>query len=140
MPFLLVNGASGIAVGMATNMAPHNLREVCAAICAVIEQPELSDEDLLGYVKGPDFPTGGIICGLRGIRQAYRTGKGQVIMRSRHHLESLHGEREAIIVTEIPYMTNKANMVLKIAELVREKRIDGIPICAMNLIATAFGL
>ena len=126
MPFLLINGASGIAVGMATNMAPHNLQEVCAAICAVIEQPELSDEDLLAYVKGPDFPTGGIICGLRGVRQAYRTGKGQVIMRSRHHLESLHGEREAIIVTEIPYMTNKANMVLKIAELVREKRIEGI--------------
>ena len=126
MPFLLVNGASGIAVGMATNIAPHNLREVCQAICALIANPELSDQDLFAHVQGPDFPTGGIVCGLRGARQAYLTGKGQVIMRARHRLETLHVEREAIVVTEIPYMVNKANMVMKIAELVRDKRIDGI--------------
>ncbi len=126
MPFLLVNGASGIAVGMATNMAPHNLREVCNAICALIEQPELEDEKLLSFIQGPDFPTGGLICGLRGARQAYFGGKGQIIMRSRHRLETLHGDREAIVISEIPYMVNKANMVMKIAELVRDKRVDGI--------------
>ncbi|WGK69052.1 DNA topoisomerase (ATP-hydrolyzing) subunit A [Candidatus Haliotispira prima] len=126
MPFLLVNGASGIAVGMATNMAPHNLGEVCRATCALIANPQMGDEELLSYVTGPDFPTGGIICGMRGARQAYLQGKGQIIMRSRHRLETLHGEREAIIVTEIPYMVNKANMVMKIAELVRDKRIEGI--------------
>ncbi|MEM9424135.1 MAG: DNA topoisomerase (ATP-hydrolyzing) subunit A [Spirochaetota bacterium] len=126
MPFLLVNGASGIAVGMATNMAPHNLGEVCGAICALIDNSQLSDEELLTHVKGPDFPTGGIIHGLRGARQAYLSGKGQIITRSRHQLETLHGEREAIVVTEIPYMVNKANMVMKIAELVRDKRVEGI--------------
>ncbi len=126
MPFLLVNGASGIAVGMATNMAPHNLQEICAATCAFIANPELSDKELLSYVQGPDFPTGGIIHGLRGAKQAYLTGKGQIIIRSRHQLEILHGEREAIVITEIPYMVNKANMVMKIAELVKDKRVDGI--------------
>lgn len=126
LPNLLVNGTSGIAVGMATNMAPHNLREVCAAVCALIDNPNLDVSDLQTYIKGPDFPTGGIIHGSNGIRSAYASGKGQVITRARHHLETLHGDREAIIVTEIPYMVNKANMVMKIADLVKDKRVDGI--------------
>lgn len=125
-PFLLVNGSSGIAVGMATNMAPHNLSECCDAINAAIDNPEINSLELTKYVKGPDFPTGGIIFGRKGIIDAATTGRGKITVRSKTELEEMRGDREAIIVTEIPYMVNKANLVIKIAELVRDKRIDGI--------------
>ncbi len=125
-PNLLVNGAGGIAVGMATNIPPHNLGEVVDACVALIDDPELDVEALNAIVPGPDFPTGGIILGRAGIRQAYATGRGSIIMRSRSTIETLRKEREAIVVTEIPYQVNKAAMIEKIAELVREKRIEGI--------------
>jgi len=125
-PFLLVNGSSGIAVGMATNMAPHNLGECCDAINAAIDNPEITALELTEYVKGPDFPTGGIIFGKKGYIDAATTGRGKITVRSKTELEELRGDREAIIVTEIPYMINKANLVIKIAELVRDKKIDGI--------------
>jgi len=125
-PFLLVNGSSGIAVGMATNMAPHNLSECCDAVVACIENPDIDSLELTNYVKGPDFPTGGIICGNSGFIEAATTGKGKITIRSKTELEELKGDREAIIVTEIPYMVNKANLVIKIAELVRDKKIEGI--------------
>ncbi len=125
-PFLLVNGSSGIAVGMATNMAPHNLSECCDAINATIDNPEIDSLELTKYVKGPDFPTGGIIFGRKGIIDAATTGRGKITVRSKTELEEMRGDREAIIVSEIPYMVNKANLVIKIAELVRDKKIDGI--------------
>jgi DNA gyrase subunit A len=125
-PNLLVNGSTGIAVGMATNMAPHNLREVTAAIKAYIGNPDLTSEDLAEFVTGPDFPTGGMICGRSGIRSAYLTGRGRVIVRARTHIETLPNGRERIIATEIPYMVNKANLLEKIAQLVREKKLEGI--------------
>src|SRR6202163_3526923 len=125
-PNLLVNGAGGIAVGMATNIPPHNLGEVIDACVALIDNPALSIEDLIGIVPGPDFPTGGIILGRQGIRAAYHLGRGSIIMRGKVEFETLRKEREAIIVSEIPYQVNKAAMVEKIAELVREKKIDGI--------------
>jgi DNA gyrase subunit A len=125
-PNLLVNGAGGIAVGMATNIPPHNLGEVIEACLALIEDPELTIEDLNAIVPGPDFPTGGMILGRAGIRSAYHTGRGSVIMRAKHTIENLRGEREAIVVTEIPYQVNKASMVERIGELVREKKIEGI--------------
>ncbi len=125
IPNLLVNGATGIAVGMATNMPPHNLREIVAACKAMLENPEISVEDLLQYVKGPDFPTGGIIYGRMGLRDAMLTGRGKVVVRARHHFEEV-GNRQAIIFTEIPYMVNKAKLLEKIAELVRDKSIEGI--------------
>jgi DNA gyrase subunit A len=125
-PYLLTNGASGIAVGMATNMAPHNLREVCAAIVAYINDANISIDDLMKYIKGPDFPTGGIIFGRRGIKQAFRTGKGKITVRSKFVIETTKSGKDRIIVTEIPYAVNKANLIVKIADLVKEKRIDGI--------------
>jgi DNA gyrase subunit A len=125
-PNLLVNGAGGIAVGMATNIPPHNLGEVVDACIALIDNPELSIEDLNGIVPGPDFPTGGVILGRVGIRGAYHLGRGSIVMRAKLSIETVRKEREAIIVTEIPYQVNKAAMVEKIAELVREKRIEGI--------------
>ncbi len=125
-PNLLVNGAGGIAVGMATNIPPHNLGEVIEATLRVIDDPEISIEDLMEVLPGPDFPTGALILGRAGIRQAYHTGRGSVIMRSKVSVEQIRKDREAIIVHEIPYQVNKATMVEKIADLVREKRIEGI--------------
>ncbi len=126
-PNLLVNGSSGIAVGMATNMAPHNLGEVIDAVLAYIDDPTRSVEQIMEHVKGPDFPTGAIIHGMGGIRDAYLTGRGKVVMRARAHYEELRQGRTAIVITEIPYQVNKANLVVKIAELVRERVIDEIP-------------
>ncbi|MEK9685327.1 MAG: DNA gyrase subunit A [Rhodospirillaceae bacterium] len=125
-PNLLVNGAGGIAVGMATNIPTHNLGEVIDATLAVLEQPDISIDTLLESIPGPDFPTGGLIMGRSGIIQAYKTGRGSVIMRGRCHVEEPRKDREAIVVTEIPYQVNKARMIERIAELVREKRIEGI--------------
>ena len=126
LPNMIVNGTSGIAVGMATNMAPHNLREVGAAIHALAENPDLTGEDLMEYVKGPDFPTGAIVCGRSGIREAYLTGHGRVRVRARTEIETDSKGKPRIIVTEIPYMVNKAELCKKIADLVRDKRVDGI--------------
>ncbi len=126
IPLLLVNGSSGIAVGMATNMAPHNLGEVVDACCAYIDNPDCACEDLLRYVKGPDFPTGALIYGYEGVKEALLTGRGRVIMRARTEIEHTPGGRECIIVTEIPYMVNKAEMIKKIGDLVNEKKIEGI--------------
>jgi len=125
-PNLLVNGAGGIAVGMATNIPPHNLGEVIDACIALIDKPELTVEDLIEIVPGPDFPTAGIILGRAAIRQAYMTGRGSIMVRGRVTTEPMRGEREALIITEIPYQVNKTTMIEKIAELVREKRIEGI--------------
>ena len=125
-PNLLVNGASGIAVGMATNMMPHNLSEVCAAIIAAVDNPEITVEELMEYVKAPDFPTGGIIYGMSGIREGFRTGRGRCVVRAKTEIETDEKGREAIIVHEIPYQINKAVLITKIAELVNEKRILGI--------------
>ena len=126
VPLLLLNGSSGIAVGMATNMAPHNLSECCDAICAYIDNPEITVEELMHYVKGPDFPTGGIIQGRQGIKDAFETGRGRIVIRSKTDIEVSDSGRETIVVTEIPYMVNKREMIEKIAELVENKRIDGI--------------
>ena len=126
VPLLLLNGSSGIAVGMATNMAPHNLTECCDAICAYIDNPDITIEELMHYVKGPDFPTGGIIQGRQGIRDAFETGRGRIVLRSKTEIEVSDSGRETIVVTEIPYMVNKREMIEKIAELVENKRIDGI--------------
>jgi len=126
IPLLLVNGASGIAVGMATNMAPHNLGEVVDACCAYVENPEIECEELLKYVKGPDFPTGGIIYGYDGVREALLTGRGWVMMRARTEIEHTASGRECIVITEIPYMVNKAEMIKKIADMINEKKIEGI--------------
>ena len=125
-PNLLVNGAGGIAVGMATNMAPHNLGEVIDATLAVIENPSITMEELLPIIPGPDFPTGAIILGRAGIRNAFSTGRGSIIMRSRVETETIRKDRLALIVTEIPYQTNKSTMIEKIAEMVRDKKIEGI--------------
>ena len=126
VPLLLVNGTSGIAVGMATNMPPHNLSEVVDACCAYIDNPEIETSELLRYVKAPDFPTGGIVYGYEGVREAYETGRGRVIMRSKTEIEHTSTGRECIIVTEIPYMVNKAEMIKKIADLINEKKLEGI--------------
>ncbi len=125
-PNLLVNGAGGIAVGMATNIPPHNLGEVIDACCAMIDDPEITADRLMELVPGPDFPTGGTILGRAGIRAAYLTGRGSVIMRGRVHVEEIRKDREAIVVTEVPYQINKARMLEQIAELVRDKRIEGV--------------
>ncbi|MBN1797073.1 MAG: DNA topoisomerase (ATP-hydrolyzing) subunit A [Spirochaetales bacterium] len=125
-PFLLANGTSGIAVGMATNMPPHNLTEIASAIAAVIDDEKIKDKELLHYMKGPDFPTGGIIYGTQGVKDAFKTGKGRIIVRARFVLETLKGGKEAIIVTEIPYQVNKSALIVKIAEMVKNHRIDGI--------------
>ena len=126
IPLLLVNGASGIAVGMATNMAPHNLGEVVDACCAYIDNPECECEELLNYVKGPDFPTGAIIYGYEGVKEALLTGRGRVVMRAKTEIEHTPSGRECIVITEIPYMVNKAEMIKRIADLINEKKIEGI--------------
>ena len=126
VPLLLLNGSSGIAVGMATNMAPHNLTECCDAICAYIDNPDITIEELMQYMKGPDFPTGGIIQGRQGIKDAFETGRGRIVIRSKTEIEVSDSGRETIVVTEIPYMVNKREMIEKIAELVENKKIDGI--------------
>jgi DNA gyrase subunit A len=125
-PNLLVNGAGGIAVGMATNIPPHNLGEVIDACVALIDNPALSIEDLIGIIPGPDFPTGGIILGRQGIRAAYHLGRGSIMMRGKVEFETLRGEREAIVISEIPYQVNKAHLVERIGELVRDKKLEGI--------------
>ena len=125
-PLLLLNGASGIAVGMATNMAPHNLGECCDAICAYIDNPESTTDELMQYIKGPDFPTGGIVMGKAGIKEAYETGRGRVVIRSKTEIEVDDKGRETIVVTEIPYMVNKREMIEKIAQLADEKKVEGI--------------
>ncbi len=125
-PNLLVNGAGGIAVGMATNIPPHNLGEVIDACCAYIENPDMPVEEMLTYIQGPDFPTGGIILGRMGIFEAARTGRGSIIMRGRTHVEEVRKEREAIIITEVPYQVNKARMIERMAEVVKLKLIEGI--------------
>ena len=126
IPLLIVNGARGIAVGMATNMAPHNLCEVVDACCAYIDNPEITGEEMLQYIKGPDFPTGGIIYGYEGVREAMLTGRGRVMMRAKTDIEHTPSGRECIVITEIPYMINKAEMIKKIADMINEKKIDGI--------------
>ena len=126
LPLLLLNGSSGIAVGMATNMAPHNLGECCDAICAYIDNPDITTEELMEHIKGPDFPTGGIIMGRQGIIDAYSTGRGKVVVRAKTEIEVADNGRETIVATEIPYMVNKAEMLARISEMVRDKKIDGI--------------
>lgn len=125
-PLLLLNGSAGIAVGMATNMAPHNLGECCDAICAYIDNPDIDTDGLMHYIKGPDFPTGGIIQGIQGIRDAYETGRGKVVVRAKTEIEVDNNGRETIVVTEIPYMVNKKEMLEKIGQLVDDKKIEGI--------------
>ncbi len=126
LPNLLINGASGIAVGMATNMPPHNLSEVCNAIAAVIDNPEIELKDLMNHITGPDFPTGGIIFGKKGIKDAFATGRGKITVRSKFTLETTKSGKDRIIVTEIPYMVNKNNLIIKIADLVKNKKVEGI--------------
>ena len=126
LPYLLANGASGIAVGMATNIPPHNLVEVAQATLALIADRRLTDRDLMKHVAGPDFPTGGIIFGRKGIVDAYTTGKGRIVVRARVVIETLSGGREALIVTELPYQVNKANLIVRIADLVKDRRLEGI--------------
>ncbi|MEA3448941.1 MAG: DNA gyrase subunit A [Bacteroidota bacterium] len=126
VPNLLVNGASGIAVGMATNMPPHNLSEVIDGLCAMIDNPDIDTDELINYIKAPDFPTGGIIYGHSGVREAYETGRGRVVVRAKTEIEVGSNGKERIIVTEIPYMVNKAELIIKIADLINEKKIEGI--------------
>ena len=126
LPLVLLNGSSGIAVGMATNMAPHNLSECCDGICAYIDNPDITTDELMHYIKGPDFPTGGIIMGRQGIRDAFETGQGRIVIRSKTEIEVSENGRETIVVTEIPYMVNKRELIEKIAELVETKKVDGI--------------
>src|SRR5690606_19437538 len=125
IPTLLVNGASGIAVGMATNMAPHNLTEVINGTLAYIDNSDIEIDELMQHIKAPDFPTGGIIYGYEGVKEAYKTGRGRVVMRAKANFEEVDG-KECIIVTEIPYQVNKAEMIKKTAELVNDKKIEGI--------------
>lgn len=126
LPLLLLNGSSGIAVGMATNMAPHNLGECCDAICAYIDNPGITIDELMHFIKGPDFPTGGIIQGRQGIKDAFETGQGRIVIRSRTEIEVAESGRETIVVTEIPYAVNKKDLIDGIVELVESKKIDGI--------------
>lgn len=126
LPNLLINGASGIAVGMATNMLPHNLSEVIDGIVAAIEQPDISIADLMQFIKAPDFPTGGVIYGYQGVKEAMETGRGRVVVRAKANIQTLDSGRERIIISEIPYQVNKASLVAKMAELVNEKRIEGV--------------
>ena len=125
IPNLLVNGASGIAVGMATNMAPHNLTEVIDGTVAYIDNNDITIEELTQYIKAPDFPTGGVIYGYSGVKEAFETGRGRVVIRGKTHFETVNG-REAIIVTEIPYLVNKADMIAKTADLIKEGKLEGI--------------
>lgn len=126
VPNLLINGASGIAVGMATNMAPHNLTEACKACIAYIDNREITNEQLMAFIKGPDFPTGGIIYGYQGIKDAFETGRGRIVIRARTEIEITPSGREVIVVKEVPYQVNKADMIKRIAELINEKKIEGI--------------
>ncbi|MCD6200722.1 MAG: DNA gyrase subunit A [Bacteroidales bacterium] len=126
VPLLLINGAAGIAVGMATNIPPHNLTEVVDGLVAQIDNPDISIDELMQYIKGPDFPTGGIIYGFQGIRDAYETGRGRIVVRAKTEIETTHSGREQIIVTEIPYMVNKADLIKKTADLINDKKINGI--------------
>ncbi|MGQ9799441.1 MAG: DNA gyrase subunit A [Ignavibacterium sp.] len=126
LPNLLVNGSSGIAVGMATNIPPHNLNEVIDGLVALIENPKLTSADLMKYIKAPDFPTGGIIYGYEGVKEAYTTGRGRIILRAKAKVETLKNDRENIVITEIPYQVNKSNLIEKIAELVREGKVNDI--------------
>ena len=126
LPNLLVNGSSGIAVGMATNIPPHNLGEVVDALCALIDAPDLELSALMRHVQGPDFPTGAIICGRDGVKDAYQTGRGSLRVRARAQVEALKGNRQAIVVTELPYQVNKATLLELIAKLVQEKTVEGI--------------
>src|SRR5574337_1167203 len=127
IPNLLVNGAAGIAVGMATNMPPHNLTEVIDATIAYIDNRSIDVQGLMQYVKAPDFPTGGIIYGYAGVKEAFETGRGRIVMRAKSNIETSAGGRERIIVNEIPYQVNKAEMIKATADLVNDKRIEGIP-------------
>src|SRR5712692_1119495 len=127
IPNLLINGSSGIAVGMATNIPPHNLSEIITACLALLDNPELTVDELIEHVPAPDFPTAGIIYGTEGVREGYRTGRGRVVIRARTHIEDLErGNRQAIIVDEIPYQVNKATLLTRIGELIRDKKLDGI--------------
>lgn len=126
VPLLILNGASGIAVGMATNMAPHNLGETCDAICAYIDNPDIDTDGLMQHIKGPDFPTGGIIQGVQGIKDAYETGRGKVVVRAKTEIEVANNGRETIVVTEIPYMVNKKEMIERIGQMVEDKKLEGI--------------
>ncbi|HAC46109.1 MAG TPA: DNA gyrase subunit A, partial [Chloroflexi bacterium] len=126
VPNLLVNGATGIAVGMTTNIPPHNLREITAGVKHLVDNPEATGEDLLAFIKGPDFPTGGIVMGTAGIKAAYSTGHGRIIVRARHTFEQAPNGRERIIIDELPYAVNKSTLVAKIAELVSERKLEGI--------------
>ena len=125
-PYLLTNGASGIAVGMATNIPPHNLAEIGEAVCALVDNPEITDDEICDVVSGPDFPTGGIIYGRKGIREAFKTGRGRVVVRARFTIESTKTGRDRILVNEIPYQVNKAALITRIADLVRDRKLDGI--------------
>ena len=125
-PLLLLNGSAGIAVGMATNMAPHNLSECCDAICAYIDNPDIDVEGLMEHIKGPDFPTGGIVMGRQGIVDAYTTGRGRVVLRAKAEIEEDERGHQVIVVTEIPYMVNKAEMIARIGEMIRDKKLEGI--------------
>ncbi len=126
LPNLLLNGASGIAVGMATNIPPHNMNEVIDGIVALIDKPAMSAEDLIKYVKAPDFPTGGIIYGYEGVREAYTTGRGRIVLRARANIETHKNDRETIVISELPYQVNKANLIEKMADLVRQGKVEGI--------------
>src|SRR5438445_5547259 len=126
LPNLLINGATGIAVGMTTNIPPHNLREVTSAVKHLVDNPEATGEDLLAFVNGPDFPTGGLVMGTAGLKAAYSTGHGRIIVRARHTFEQAPNGRERIIIDELPYATNKATLVAKIAELVSDRKLEGI--------------
>ncbi len=129
IPALLVNGSSGIAVGMATNIPPHNLTEVINGIIKIIDEDEVTDEDLMGVIKGPDFPTEGIILGLEGIKQAYKTGRGKITLRAETEIEEMSGNRQRIIVSSLPYQVNKANLIKAISDLSKEKKVEGISEC-----------
>ena len=126
IPALLINGSSGIAVGMATNIPPHNLSEVVDGIVKIIDDPELSDEDLLKIIKGPDFPTGAMIMGREGIKEAYLTGRGKITVRAETEIEEMSGNKQRIIVSSLPYQVNKAKLIETIANLVKDKRVEGI--------------
>ena len=137
-PFLLANGSSGIAVGMATNMAPHNLQEICAAANALIDNPEITLMELMEHIKGPDFPSGGVICGMRGIVDAFSTGRGRIITRGKYEIEETARGNDAIVFTEIPYQVNKADLVKKIDDLRKTDRFPRSARFAMNPTATVF--
>ncbi|RKY88365.1 DNA gyrase subunit A [candidate division KSB1 bacterium] len=126
VPNLLINGSSGIAVGMATNIPPHNLNEIIDGLVALIDDPEITIPELMEYITAPDFPTGGIIFGKEGVREAYRTGRGRILIRAKANVETLRGDKEQIVVTEIPYQVNKSNLIEKIANLIKDKKIEGI--------------